>query len=234
MSPSTILRKEDCEVARTAEELIAWIDSVHAQFEETRNYSWIEESLIKPFYEEIVPLGDLARHKYLEQPGLYLRPKIGNQSYDAEIIDTSSINEHIKRVEFTGTYRDADLALRMEYMAQHGAVFMSGPVWRDGTKATGGQIHVVPECEDYDSRFEDLVAIIEKRVGDKLDKPYAPGTIIAIVFDDIRHRSKTHAPQLQTYLRDTLSKQALGKFCGIFILGTSGKTFLEFGETLPR
>lgn len=103
MSPSTILRKEECEVARTAEELIAWIDSVHAQFEETRNYSWIEESLIKLFYEEIVPLGDLARHKYLEQPGLYLRPKIGNQSYDAEIIDTSSINEHIKRVEFTST-----------------------------------------------------------------------------------------------------------------------------------
>lgn len=231
MNPGTILKKEDCEVARTAEELIAWIESVHAQFEETRNYAWIEEGLLKPFYEEIVPLGDLASHKYLGRPDLYLRPKIGNQSYDAEIIDTSSANEHIKRVEFTSTYRDSDFALRMEYMTQHGGVIMSGDVWRDGTKASGGQIHVVPKCEDYESRFEDLVAIIEKRVDDKLDKSYAAGTIIAIVFDDIRHRSKTHAPQLKTYLRDTLSKQALGKFCGVFILGTSGKTFLEIGET---
>ncbi|MEO7859209.1 MAG: hypothetical protein ABIU05_02000 [Nitrospirales bacterium] len=90
---------------------------------------------------------------------------------------------------------------------------------------------MIPECEDYDSPFEDLIAIIEKRVSDKLGKSYASNTIIAIVFDDIRHRSKTHASQLQTYLRDTLSKQVLSKFCGIFILGTSGKTFFEFGET---
>lgn len=233
MSDSQVpcIKIEHCEAARTAEELIAWIESVHDRYEETKNYEWIEKHLIKPFYEEIVPLGDLARHKYIEQPGLYLRPKIGNQSYDAEIIDISSGNERIKRVEFTSTFRDAKLALRMEYMAEHGAVFMSGPVWRDGTKAAGGQIHVAPECEDYDSRFEDLVAIIEKRVGDKLGKPYAPGTIIAIVFDDIRHRSRTHASQLQTYLRDTLIKHVLGSFCGIFILGTSGKTFFEFGET---
>lgn len=92
---------------------------------------------------------------------------------------------------------------------------------------------MVPECQDYNSRFEDLVAIIEKRVAKKLTIPYAAGTILTIVFDDHYHRSEAHVPQLQTYLRDILSKQMLGKFCGVFILGTSGKTFLEFGETLP-
>ena len=232
-SLSRHLRREDCEVERTPEELIAWIESVHAQYDETRDYAWIEKDLIKPFYEEIVPLGDLARHKYLERPGLSLRPKIGDQQYDAEIINRSSGTEHRKRVEFTSTFRDADLALRMEYLAQHGAVVMSGRVWRDGVKSAGGQIHVVPECQDYNSRFEDLVAIIEKRVAKKLTIPYAAGTILTIVFDDHYHRSETHVPQLQTYLRDILSKQVLGKFCGVFILGTSGKTFLEFGETLP-
>lgn len=90
---------------------------------------------------------------------------------------------------------------------------------------------MVPKCEDYESRFEDLAAIFEERVAQKLDIPYTAGTILAVVFDDYRHRSGTHVPQLRTYLRDTLSKQALGTFCGIFILGASGKTFLEFGET---
>jgi hypothetical protein len=28
-----------------------------------------------------------------------------------------------------------------------------------------------------------------------------------------------------------LSKQALGKFCGVFAIGASGRTFWEFGET---
>ena len=226
-----MLRVKDLEVERTAEELIAWIESVHAHYDNTKNYEWIEKPLLKPFFEEIVPLGDIARNKYVGRPSFTLRPKIGNQSYDAEIIDRSSGKEHIKRVEFTSTYRDADLALRMEYMTQHGGVFMSGPVWRDGTKAAGGQIHVVPMAEDYESRFEDLVVIIEERVAKKLDIPYAADTILAIVFDDHRHRSGTHVPRLKTYIRDTLSKQVLGMFCGIFILGVSGKTFLEFGET---
>lgn len=44
---------------------------------------------------------------------------------------------------------------------------------------------------------------------------------------------RTLLPQFQTYIRETLSKQILGKFCGCFILGVSGKTFLEFGETAP-
>ncbi len=236
MNPETILRKEDCEVPRTAEELITWIESVHTHFDAdnaTRDYARMGKGLVKPFYEEIVPLGNLARHKYLEKPGYYLRPKIGNQNYDAEIIHNSSGHKHIKRLEFTSTYRNADLALRLEYLGLHGGVFMTGPVWRDGTKASGGQIHVVPECEDYEDRFNDLITIIEERVSQKLGKPYTSDTIIAIVFDDYRYYSETHLPQLQTYLRETLSKQILGKFCGGFILGASGKTFLEYGETSP-
>ena len=234
MSPETILQKEDCEVPRTAEELIVWIESVHAKFgatDATRTHARLGTGLAKAFYEEIVPLGDLALHKYLEKPNFYLRPKIGNQNYDAEIIHKSSGREYIKRIEFTSTHRNADLALRLEYLSQHGGVFMSGPVWRDGTKASRGKIHVVPECVDYDNNFDGLKALIEQRVSIKLGLSYASNTIIAIVFDDSSHRSRTHMPQLQAYLRDTLSNQIRGKFCGIFILGTSGKTFLEYGET---
>lgn len=170
MNPEAILRKENCEVPRTAEELIAWIEAIHDQFDvndTTRNYA-LGKGLVKPFYEEIVPLGYLARHKYLEKPGFYLRPKIGNQNYDAEIIHKLSGHEHIKRIEFTSTYRNADLALRLEYLGQHGGAFMAGPVWRDGTKASGGKVHIVPEFEDFESRFDNLTTIIEERVFQKL------------------------------------------------------------------
>ena len=227
----TTLKKEDCEVVRTAEELITWIESVDEQF---RADDRIEEELIKRFFEEIRPLGHLARHKYLGKPGLSLRPKIGNQSYDAEIFDTSSSTEHITRIEFTSAYRDSDLALRLEYLDQHGDVYGTGHVFRNGTKASGGHVHVVQEFEDHQMRLDTMLDTIKARIIYKLGKPYEANTILTIVFDDTILYRDTDLPQLQPRFRDImLSTQALSKFCDVYILGASGKTFWEFGETTP-
>ena len=226
MNQDTILRKEDCEIARTAEELIAWIESVDEQF---RADDRIEEELIKRFFEEIRPLGHLARHKYLGRPGLSLRPRVGYQNYDAEIIDTSSGNERITRVEFTSGYRDKYLALREEYLGQYGTVFMTGHVWRNRT----GQVEVVPEFVDHQILLDTMLDTIKARVTAKLDMPYEANTILTIVFDDTI-LYETDLPPLHPRFRDiVLSTQALGKFCDVFIIGASGKPFLEFGETAP-
>jgi hypothetical protein len=230
MNSNTIMRKADCEVARTGEDLIAWIELVDEQF---RVDDRIEEDLTKKFFEEIRPLGDLARHKYLGRPGISLRPKIGNQSYDAEIIDTSAGNEHIRRVEFTSAYCDEDFALREESLAQHGDVYMTGHVWRNGTKASGGRVHVALEFEDHQILLEKMLESVKARVVNKLDKPYTANTILAVVFDDFI-LYETDVPQLRPRFHDIiLSKRALSKFCGVYILGASGKTLWEFGETLP-
>ena len=224
------MRTEDCEASRSPEDLITWIESVEAQFHADDR---IEEDLSKRFFEEIRPLGHLARHKYLGQPGLSLRPKIGDQNYDAEIIDTSAGNEHIRRVEFTSAYRDEDFALRQESLDQHGDVYMTGHVWRNGTKASGWRVHGAPDFEDHQILLEKMLESVKARVANKLDKPYTTNTILTIVFDDTI-LYETDLPQLHPRFRDImLSQQALGKFCGVYILGASGKTFLEFGETLP-
>jgi hypothetical protein len=225
------VRQEDCEVARTAEELIAWIKSVKDLFHTDDR---IEKILIKAFFEEMKPLGHLARHKYLERPGFSLRPKIGDQNYDAEIIDASSGDENITRVEFTSTYRDDNFALRLEYLGRHGDVYWTGHVWRDGTKASGGQVHVVPDFEDHQILLDKMLDTIEARVANKLGKPYASNTILAIVFNDSILYHETDLPQLQPHFRDImLSQQTLKKFCDVFIIGASGRTFWQFGETDP-
>lgn len=228
MNTDAILGKEDCEVARTPEELIAWIESLDA----AEGYVRADERIVKAFFEEIRPLGHLACHKYRGRLGFYLRPKIGNQNYDAEMIDMSSGNERIMRIEFTSTYRDENLALRQEYLSQHGDVYMTGSVWRDGTKASGGQVQVHPDFVDHTILLDKLLVACFERVAGKLAKDYEPGTVLAIVFDDTI-LYPTDMPRLTPYFRDMLSKQALGKFCGLFILGASGRTFLEFGATDP-
>ena len=181
VNPGTTLKKEDCEVRRSPEEFIAWIESVDEQF---RTDDRIEGRLVKAFFEEIRPLGDLARHKYVGRPGLSLSPKIGDQNYDAEIFDTSSGHENITRIEFTSVYRDEYFALREEYLDQHGDVYMTGHVWRNGTKASGGPVHVDLEFEDHQTRLDTMLDTIKARVIDKLVKPYEANTILTIVFDD--------------------------------------------------
>jgi hypothetical protein len=187
------VQREDCEVAHTTEELIVWIESVKDQFHADDR---IEKILIKAFFEEILPLGDLARHYYLGRPGLYLRSKIGNQSYDAEIIDTSSGNEHIKRVEFTSAFRNYNLALRLEHFDRHGDVYWTGPAWRDGTKASGGQVQVVPEFVDHQILLDNLFDSIEAAVENKLSMPYVADTMLAVVFNDFILYRDTDLPQL--------------------------------------
>lgn len=228
------LGTEDCEVTRTAEELIAWIESIEARIDALpvpKTYEWMEKELPKHYFEEIRPLGHLAHHKYRCKPSIYLRPKIGNQPYDAEIIDSSSGHENIARVEIVNSHLDHDHALRMEYGVQHGAVFMTGPpAKRVGTRASGGQICVIPGCEEHQEYLDNLLATTWTRVANKLGKPYPADTILAVVFDD-SSLNPEDLPQVQLYFHDILSKEALSKFRGFFILGVSGRRFWEFGDT---
>lgn len=220
------VRTEDCEVLRTPEDLIAWIESVEPQFHTNDR---IEEKLSKAFFEEIRPLGHLASHKYLGRLGLFLRPKIGDQNYDAEIIDTSSGVKHITRVEFTSAFRDYRLALGLEHLREHGVMYGTGYVGRTET----GTVEMVPEFVDHQVRLDEMLGSVTACIANKLEKRYTANTVLTIVFDDTILYERDF-PQLHPRFRDIiLSQQALGKFCGVFILGASGKTFLEFGETLP-
>lgn len=223
------VRTEDCEIPRCPEDLIAWIESVAHQFHTDHR---IDADLKKRFFEEIRPLGHLAHHKYLGKSGLSLRPKIGDQNYDAEIIDATAGNEHIKRVEFTSAYRDSDLAVRQEFLSQHGFVYMTGHVRRNGKKSSGGQVQVIPDFEDHQILLEKMLESVEACIVNKLGKPYSANTILTIVFDDTI-LYETDLPQLQPRFRDiVLSQRALNKFCAVCMIGASGKTFLEFGETI--
>jgi hypothetical protein len=78
-----------------------------------------------------------------------------------------------------------------------------------------------------------MLESVKACVANKLDKPYTANTILTIVFDDTI-LYETDLPQLRPLFRDImLSQQPLGKFCGVYILGASGKTLWEFVETLP-
>jgi hypothetical protein len=77
-----------------------------------------------------------------------------------------------------------------------------------------------------------MLDTIEARVANKLDKPYTSNTILAIVFNDSILYHETDLLQLQPRFREIMvNQQALKKFCDVFIIDASGRTFWEFGET---
>jgi len=57
---------------------------------------------------------------------------------------------------------------------------MTGSVWRDGN----GQVQIHPEFVDHLILLDTLFATCDERVANKVGKDYAPGTLLAIVFDD--------------------------------------------------
>jgi hypothetical protein len=96
-----------------------------------------------------------------------------------------------------------------------------------------GTVEMVPELVDHQVRLDDMLESVRACIANKLEKRYTANTILTIVFDDTILYERDF-PQLHPRFRDIiLSQQALDKFCSVFILGASGKTFLEFGETLP-
>ncbi len=229
MDPGTIVQKEDCEVARTPEELIAWIESIHAQLvadDSVKEYARLGKGLTKQFYEEIMSLGHLARHKYWHMPGVKLRPRIGNQNYDAEII---GLGGAVTRIEFVSAYRDHDLALRMEHLVQHGGVPLTGPVRRDGIKAAGGQVRAQLVAVDQEEKLGKQIRGIQKGVEEKLTKTYETGTALGVVIDDyLAVDPDKDLLAVNSFVQTEVSELALEKFSSLFIIGASGKTFLEF------
>jgi hypothetical protein len=231
----SILTKDDCEIPRTPEDFLIWIKTVWERIgttDEIRDLARKGVGLTKPFFEEIWPLESIARHKYLGTSNVLLRPRIGNQDFDAEIIVQTNGAENITRVEFTHTYYDYEFGLRMEYMAEHGHVPLSGHVSREGTKAAGGKVSVTVEMTDRKDWLPDLIDRCEERATAKLQKPYSSNTVLAMVFDDYIFDYEPELSEFGTYCANTLSPRVLVKFRGLFIVGAKD-TFWEFPVPEP-
>ena len=235
MDSESILSHEDCEKPRTQEELIAWVQQVHAQFgadEGTKNYARLGKGLSKQFYEEIMPLSHLACHKYAGKRGIYLQPKLGNQSYDAEIFDRSLTPVRSLRLELVNAAEGYEEALRMEHLVEHGDVYMTGPVWREGTKAAGGRVQTQSEAVKHGDYVKKQLASIEQKANKKLQKDYGPDTLLGIVFNDyLPFDPRKDTDQLKAFLESKVVEPVLRKFRGFFVIGSTGQIVLEFGDT---
>ncbi len=189
------LTKCELERPRTACELHKWVQRIHDEFGETREGKravWFRdkpcpnkllksEPFLKVFSEEVWPLANYAWRFFQNRSDVRFQPVIGNQSYDALLVDKSgSTLKHFEIVQtLHGKAGDQD-RLRREHLDRYGHAPLTGPPlertpdskgvvenWggcvkhSDAVAATIRQIRTAIECKASKlNRYSDDTALI--------------------------------------------------------------------------
>ncbi len=208
------LTKSDLECPRTARELWVWVQEIRRKFGETgegksamrlRNKRYLKE-----FADEIWPLAYYAHLFFKERNDLYFKPVIGNQSYDALLVDESGST--LCRFEITRAlygeegYQDR---LRREHLDQHGYAFQFGPPpERDPNsggviKSSWSQFELTDQRKDVQSTLCQIRTAIEA----KASKPHSADTVLIVVFEGVHLQEAEY--------QEALDAEAKSVFCGV-------------------
>lgn len=142
--------------------------------------------IAKRLIEELYPLSRLALA--LQQPGLIVEVEALENSgrADGNIWVSGFLNRAFEvQVTFAG-YERSD-ALRTRLLVDQGFAPGAGPIERD---KRAGQIVATMEAEDFYAPVKRLGESICERSKAKAAKPYVPGTVLLIAFEDIRIRGR--------------------------------------------
>ncbi len=198
---------------------------------ETRDYALLRAGLAKKFMEEVYPLSFFVGHRYSGRSDVRVKPNLGNENYDAEIIDLSVNPPSVEKIEFTQAINEEkghQEHLRMHYFLEHGHVPLLGKVKHQGTERTGLKIEV---CDDFVARsekVEEALQLVVSAAQGKAAKPYGKDTSLVIVFDDY---DKLKDPEDICKLKRRVIEEILPmdlNFYKLFLLGISGRNLMEF------
>jgi hypothetical protein len=228
MTPA--LSSTEMEQARTQVELRAWADNVHERFGQTeegkRAMRLKEETLLKKFMEEIWPLALFADAFYPQATGVLFKPVIGNQSYDALLMERASRRTK-EYLQITQAFDGHQNYLRMLHLSEHGRAPRSGDV-----KRSRGSKHVeeswgeaVPHEDAISKTFEE----IKKAVVNKSRMRYEKDTALIVEFDDWCIHSEADRHALNQWTRRELPVIA-SNFRGVSLVSDRARLAFQSGS----
>ena len=105
-------------------------------------------NLVKTFIEEIWTVALFADAFYRDSPDVLFKPAVGNQSYDALLIDAST-HRVLHRLQITQSFDGYQNYLRMLHLEEYGRAPVTGPRLKKD-KASGHVRETWPEAVPHD------------------------------------------------------------------------------------
>lgn len=219
--------KSDFELPRTQVELRKWVDDLHWTFgqtkEGTRAARLKQGNLVKVFVEEIWPLALFADAFYKGRPDVLFKPVVGNQSYDALLIDAST-DRVLHHMQVTQSFDGYQNYLRMLHLEEHGRAPVTGPGLKKD-KASGRVQETWPEVVRHDQVVAQTFEAIQAAVRRKSRMRYESDTSLIVEFEDNHIHSESDRRALDEFARSTLVPGAQ-HFVALYLV--SGREGLAF------
>lgn len=136
----------------------------------------------KVLREELYPLSRLGLH--LKQPGLEVEVEGFEDSGRADgVIRIEGFRERAFEVQLTYAGYGRDEALRAELLVSQGFAPGAGPIRREKRIES---ICAIMQPVDHGEHIGRIASAVIERFRDKASKPYAPGTVLLIAFDELK------------------------------------------------
>lgn len=237
--PSTVLTQAELTIHRTPKELNEWLYAkldYLSKMKEAREWVLLREGLSKNLHEEVYPLNLFTRHLYGDRQDIECVYRLGQDDFDALIVDHSTAPAAELKVEITQAVDGYDSYLRMKYFVEHRHVSLTGPVSRKGTKNTGQQIYNRTECVSSPDKVSYTCSLIRRAIERKSvatngHRKYGMGHVLLVWFDDSMFR-ETERAEVQNFVEQVLTEIQIN-FRTLFVVGVpEGETFLQFSPGL--
>lgn len=183
--------------------------------------------LTKKLVEEAYPLGLFLCRRYGIEADLQANLIIGNQSYDAVIVDRTCDPPRSSFLEITQAREGEAHYLRMKAFLRNGRVNLLGQVTKSGSKKAGLKPTVENEAVPHERVLACEIDRIEAAVRRKLNKAVQPATSLLVVFDDsicFAHKFDEDVAVLLDRMA-ALTAPVRG-FASVDLIGWSGRTLI--------
>jgi hypothetical protein len=135
--------------------------------------------------EEAFPIGLFATRYFEGSAEVEISLKVGNQSYDATVLDKRNVPSGISYIEVTRASEGEADHLRMLTLHETGQVSGLGRVSKSGTKKTGRVISVKAEAVSQQEVLARERQALSTAIERKLGKHYPDHTALVVAFDDV-------------------------------------------------
>jgi len=202
------LTESELQRPRAARELYEWVQRIHGEFGETAEGKSAlrrrSAPYLKEFLEEIWPLANYAWLFFRDHRDVRFQPVIGNQSYDALLVDESGST--LCRFEITQAlhgeagYQDR---LRREHLEQYGHAPLTGPRLERGPDS-GGIAESWGEFVEHTDAVEATLCQIRAAIQEKAAKAYPADTALIVEFQGIHLQQASEQAAFDAVAKSTL------------------------------